>query len=483
MAPPKRAPSGKEVGHPGVKQFAGYVNDEWDQRLRNRKTRFETFRQMTDDATVAALISALDALMRSTSHRLNPADDSPQAKEAAAFVTECIDDLDGAWGDQLSEINSQIVYGFSLFEIVYKVRPDGRIGWARWAPRAQETIDKWIFDDEGRDVTAAVQVAPPLYKTTELPLSSCLHFKTRRRNQSPEGVSLIRAAYQSWYAKHHISAIEAIGIERDLVGLPVMRLPADVILEGGANLAEWHTVLTNLKRDETSYIMVPSDTDENGNPYYDFSLQSTGGTRQIDTDVVIARYERLILRSMLADFLTLGDQGVGSFALGVSRADLFAHNVQALLESEADTINQQAILPLCALNGIPDDLAPTFAFDKIPSGHIGSFASALAQMATIGAIDVTDEAVRREVYDMLNLPYPDTGGDDVPDAETDDVTPGEEIPVEDTEAPTIEPADTEAPATFTEPLSDDLIKRGKAAWDAIVDEKWRGVLDADLVGQ
>lgn len=470
-----------EIGYPGTKQFSGYINDEWDRRLSNRKSRLSTFREMLDDATVAALISALDALMRSTNYHVNPADDSPAAQEAAAFVEENIEGMDGSWGDQLSEINSQIVYGFSLFEIVYKLRDDGRIGWARWAPRAQETIEKWIFDNDDRDAVAVVQIAPPAYKTVTIPLDRCLHFKTRRRNQSPEGVSLIRAAFDAWYFKKHISRIESIGIERELVGLPVMKIPSDVITGEAANLQSWHDALSRLKRDEESFLIVPSDTDSDGHALYEFQLASTGGARQIDTDVVIARYERMILRSMLADFLTLGDQGVGSFALGVSRADLFAHNVQALLDSEADTINMQGIRPLCLVNGIPEAIIPRFEFDQIPSGHIGSFASALAQMVTVGVVDPTDENVRKEVYDILNIPLPEEGEqEDRPVAGAQPGVPVEEAPQQDKEAPATEPPDQESAKTFTEPLSAELLERARRAWDELADDRWRGALDAEI---
>ena len=190
---PKRTQTA-EVGAPGLIQHSGYILEERDTRLKSRRTRMQTYGEMQNDPTIAAGLRGFDALARSIGDTLTPGPDTPP--ELVSFIEACFADMEDAWGDVLSEILTEITYGFSIFEIVYAVRPDGRIGWQRWAPRAQDTIERWIFDKDGRTVTAFEQVAPPDYRAVTVPMDRCIHFKTMRRKQNPEGVSLIRPAFE-----------------------------------------------------------------------------------------------------------------------------------------------------------------------------------------------------------------------------------------------------------------------------------------------
>ena len=61
--------------------------------------------------------------------------------------------------------------------------------------------------------------------TYTIPMSKALLFRTKSRKNNPEGRSILRNAYRSWYFKRRIQEIEGIGIERDLAGLPVMHGP------------------------------------------------------------------------------------------------------------------------------------------------------------------------------------------------------------------------------------------------------------------
>ncbi len=55
-----------------------------------------------------------------------------------------------------------------------------------------------------------------------------MHFVTTPLKNSPEGRSILRNAYTSYYRKEKIEEIEAIGIERDLAGLPIKWVPPEI---------------------------------------------------------------------------------------------------------------------------------------------------------------------------------------------------------------------------------------------------------------
>lgn len=470
------------VGTPGLPVWSGYVDSEWDRRLKGKRGIVQ-YREMAEaDPTIGALLFGIEAMVRAVGYRLEPADDTPQAAVVQTFVESCFEDMDGAWGDTLSEVLTLIPYGFSLFEIVYKQRlgdvddqrsvsayTDQRIGWARWSPRAQETIDRWVFRDD-MSAEAAVQIAPPYYREVTIPLNRCIHFRARPRRDNPEGLSLIRNAYEPWYYKKHIGRIEAIGIERDLAGLPVARIPNEVIEAGGAAFESYKQMVTNLRKDEQAGVILPSDVDQDtSTPLYELSLLSTGGQRAIDTDKVVLRYERWILRALLADFLTLGDQGVGSYAQSVSRTDLFLTAITAILDGIADTINAQAVRPLMRLNGFGQDVTPRFVFNELGQRDVKAFAETVAILASAGVL-APDADLRQHIYDVVGLPAPveiEDAQEDAMQDKADDVT-------------------ADAPRQASEPervvIDDDVMQAARAAWRERMG-KYAALLDAEVVSE
>lgn len=461
----------KPIGVPGLPAYGGRIQDEYDQRLKGDRL-LKTYTEMGNDPTIRSFLFAFDVLARAAGHRIEPADESPAAKESADFAEHALDDMEGAWGDTLSEVLTCLQYGFSLFETVYKRRDDGRVGWARWAPRAQETIFEWLWDDEW-NVIGVVQIAPPGYQRIEIPIERLIHFRVQPRKQNPMGTSLLRAAYDPWYFTKHIQKIEAIGVERDLAGLPVIGVPL-AAYENPTQQAAWMTMGGMVRRDEQATIVMPNVYDDKGNKQYTVDLLSTGGARQIDTDPILARYERKMLRAVLADFLTLGDTGKGSYALSVNRSDLFNGAAKALLSGIEDVINHMAVQRLMELNGIAPALWPRFVFNETGRRDQLVFAQTLQALATAGFVDSADADVRGYVYEEIGLPMPQEIG----------TVPAESPKVP---APTVAPIPPPSPrVAATDPLGDapphevdEATRRATAAFDRIVGPKLAGLLDAE----
>ena len=62
---------------------------------------------------------------------------------------------------------------------------------------------------------------------------------------------------------------------------------------------------------------------------------------------------RRIATVMLADFILMGQDKVGSYALSTSKTRIFATAIEAWLDLIANVINEQAIKPLLRVNGLP----------------------------------------------------------------------------------------------------------------------------------
>ena len=79
---------------------------------------------------------------------------------------------------------------------------------------------------------------------------------------------------------------------------------------------------------------------------------SSSGTRNIDIDPIIRRYQHDIARSVLSEFLMLGGGSNGSYALSKSKTDLFLRALESYITQVVDTLNKQLIEPLWELNNL-----------------------------------------------------------------------------------------------------------------------------------
>ena len=411
-----------ELGVTGVKIFGGMVSEEFLRQLTGlRGTR--TFREMSDnDPVIGAMLFAIDKLLRNVKWAVEPCNQTDEAKKVAEFVNECKDDMEHTWAEFLSEIMSFLTFGYSVHEIVYKIRggietddlskkskfSDGKIGWRKMPIRAQETIWRWNLDPKNTNYIQSVDQLPPLGGMVTIPMDKVLLFRTESRKDNPQGKSVLRNAYRPWYFKKRIEEIEGIGIERDLAGLPVAWVPPNLLLpnaspEEKATLAMIRKSITSIRRDEQEGVVWPLSYDENNNKIYDLTLMSTGGSRQFDTSKIIDRYDRRIAMTVLADFILLGQSKVGSFALSADKTDLFSLVILAWLQCIAGELNTKAVPKLLKLNGIPLELAPSFKPGDVEKEDVKGFVDGVWKLAPIPGMLDADDKLREKIRTMLNI--------------------------------------------------------------------------------
>ena len=414
-----------EIGSSGLHQFGGEIQQDFLRQLRGKQA-YANYREMADnDPVVGAMLHAIEMLIRAVDWSVEPSDDADERAVAEAeFVSSCMTDMSTSWADTLAAILGFLVYGYSYHEIVYKRRQgytkdartrskysDGRVGWRKLPTRSQETIDRWDLDTNG-GIRGAYQMDPnsPKKGVTFLPIEKCLLFRTTSKLNNPQGRSILRNAFIPWYYKRRIQEIEAIGIERDLAGLPVALVPPQLLsnaatAEERAALDAIKQIVRNVKRDEQEGIVFPLAYDpETGNPAYDLKLLSTGGRRQFDTDAIIGRYDQRIAMTVLADFLLLGHEAVGTQALSVSKVDLFVRSLDAFLSEIAEVFNNHAIPRLMRLNGVDEALSPTLTWSTPKSVDLGSIGSFITSLAQAGAPLFPDENLEGYLRGIAGLP-------------------------------------------------------------------------------
>ncbi|MCL4715481.1 MAG: hypothetical protein KJZ75_11270 [Hyphomonadaceae bacterium] len=316
------------IGDSGLKAYGGFIQEEFLPELSGERGK-RKFREMAaNDPTVRAVLFGLTALVGSVEWPLKAADDTPAAEDAKKFAEDVFDKMQTPLGDVITEACTMFTYGFAPCEITFEPREDGKYGIREIALRAQNTIQRWEIDRNSGAILGLHQQTT--WKSTVfIPINKLALFRTTSIKNNPEGESILRGLYRPWYFKSKIEEIEAVGIERDLAGLPVVRVPlslfknaADGDQTARAALDGWKRLATQVRRDQNEGVVIPSDVyeDESGKPsgnaqMYEFKLLSSGGGRSFDTTAIIDRYDRKIATAVLMDFIFLGQASVGSFAL------------------------------------------------------------------------------------------------------------------------------------------------------------------------
>lgn len=380
-----------ERGTTGLKRAGGFVREDFLVEL-NGQQGVRKYREMADNSPViGGCLFAIQMLIRNVKWRIKPADDSPEAARYAELLSGMLfDDLDMPWSLLVSEMLSFLPFGWSMFELIFKrrlglnppvlpdgTRPlpsqfnDGLIGLGKMAPRAQDTLLRWEFDQTG-SLLGMHQLDPWMGHQAYLPYEKCLLFRPTSYKNSPEGRSILRTAYRPYYLLTHIENTEAVGVEREYTGLPVIHVPAQWMTgaagpEEVAQLEMVKHVGRNVKNDEQACLILPSLYDAGGNQILKFEFAKAPGSRAWSTDPIIQRHELRITQSVLCDMLFLGHEDVGSFALASSKSTTQSMSLGGYMTAMKDELNRRCLPWLWRLNAFPPQMLGTLEHGDIES--------------------------------------------------------------------------------------------------------------------
>jgi len=337
---------GEELGVSNPQRIGSTLYEDFLPKLRGRRAANVYEEMAWNDASIGAILYATEQLVRQVDWTVESDDDA--TKE---FLNANIEGLSHSWDDFISAALSELVYGWAVFEVVFKLE-DGKVMWHKFGFRPQTSLHEWILDDVG-ELAAFVQTLRS-GRTAVIPAQKMVHFRTTTGEGRPEGRSWLRRAYRSWFIKKRVEDIISIGIERELNGMPVMKIPTDVLVAGPGNTEydKAKAIVTGLKVDELSGVLMPSDTDEDGNLYFELDLLATAGRNKIDALAFVRTLAMDIASVMLAQFIGLGRDAVGSRALAEPQQEMFQTALGALLDSLEEQFHRQATQPLLELNGM-----------------------------------------------------------------------------------------------------------------------------------
>jgi hypothetical protein len=417
-----------EAGYLGLNVWNGVTQDEIKREL-NFPHSVKTFKQMTYHSTINSPLTLFDNLIGKVQWTFKaPKDASDEEKRQAQIINEMMHDMqDQTWQEFISDALSSNVFGFSVHEKVYRRRNsstgskhnDNLIGWKRLPIRNQETIEKFIFSDDGNDILGVKQnltTVSDLYnrytnrtlKEVTLPRSKIMLFRAGKHKGDPFGKSMLRDAYQAWRFLTVIEEIEANGVAKDLVGLPVLHLPpqylsADASPEQKQIRAYYENVMRNLQLNQQSALILPQAFDpDTRQPMFELKLLSLNGAKAMDTTAIKEYYKNMILTSMFADILMLGQSGGGSLALGQLKNSLSANAAESMLDKIAAVINNDLIKQTYELNGWDTSRMGFMDYDNLDAEDLESFSKAIQRFASTSVIEV-DRPVLNKIRESIGV--------------------------------------------------------------------------------
>lgn len=420
----RRPPMFFPLGISGPKRRGKLVDEEFLSDLKGAKGA-KVYREMMENhPIIGSALWVTELMLGRTKYRIEPANDSPQAKEAADFCQTVIDDMDGGMRGLLSEMLTAAPYGWAWLEKQYKIRrgpehmspqlrsryTDGKIGIRRIGLIGQDTLHEWIWDENDEIVGMVQQPPAPYSGMRTIPRSKSLHVRFKQSKNSPEGRSALRTAYTSYYYQKNFQFVESVGIERDLAGYPRMEVPPEVLESQDpatkAVLDSYFDLVRKIKRDEFEGIVVPSEDGPDGKTGYRFGLVSSGGRRPADVDPVIKRLDSRIAMCLLAEFLVVGLDKTGSFSLHSDKTSLYATAIGYYLDERDRQLNDEVFPDLMRLNGYAPELTPRCVHGDIEKTDLTVLGSFIASVVGSGVVTV-DDRLEEWVREAAGLPEAD----------------------------------------------------------------------------
>jgi len=392
------------IGVRGLKHRTGIVYENWQKEFKTWSRAVKQYLEMRDYYIVATMLDAVKLPLLKAPFVTEPAEaQTPGDIAAAQWLHQNMTHMHRqTWNSHAEDMLSSIDFGWANAEIVLEKRNDGRFWLRNVDPRGQETLERWTFDSDRKDeVIEMIQRDPNTNDLIPIPLSKCVHATFRGRKGNPEGHSILLSLHWPYRMLRDFEVFEAIGVERDVGGMPVAELPEGNITEQDEDDLE--EALKGMRRDENEYLITPPGVKIN--PY-------GSSSKMYDIGSVIERKKKEILMRMFAQFLMLGMEQVGTQALVRGSQDFFNLAIGAIQESVVEAWNQQLVPYLFSFNYFPGmtDL-PKIVWMPPGKVDIGSLIATLNQASGAKIFTPTDvdEDHLRELIDWPDLPDEERG--------------------------------------------------------------------------
>ncbi|GAA1099834.1 phage portal protein family protein [Tsukamurella spumae] len=386
----------KEIGKSGTNIFDGFITgEEYNQDLVGRRA-YEIYDEMRrSNATVRAVLSAIKLPVISAVWGVQAASSDPKDEEVAKFVEYNLTKI-LKWRAFLSEALTHLDFGFAVFECVWGVQEvDGipRVVVKKLAFRKQTTISKWVQEDGKPGVTQWTHQG----ERFSIPADQLLVITNQQEGDNYEGVSVLRSAYQHWYIMKNLYKIDAIGHERQALGVVRIQHPSNA---DGKDIERAEEAARNLRANEEAFIRQPEGW------AIEFMDMKAGTLKDIEPS--LNHHDRQISKNVLAQWLEIGAQGSsGTLAASGDQSRLFDLANKAVADNIAAEVTEQVVKQLVDSNFNVTEY-PTVVAEQVGKEDLTTLSSVVKTLidAKVLTPSDADEAYLRK---LIRLPKAEEG--------------------------------------------------------------------------
>ena len=383
MARGRKNISETEIGNTGInlKGVSGKVDEDLSKLWKGKKKKDFISEMKSNDAYVNAWVNAKNAIALKPDWVVKSKDTTENTEKAKEYA-ELISDM--LFKDMATSFNSFILnsitmaeYGFAVSEIVLKKRlgktdnpntsslyEDGLFGIAKLAPRWQNSITKWDIDNNG-NIENLYQRGDNFTNDVKIPYKKVLHFVMNGYNGNPEGESVLRGTFVSYYNKKNIERIQRETFERGFSGILDIQVPPRYLSkrnntpEGMEVRRNLEAFMKNVKQGKEAGIIRPFSKD-----FAIELIQGKTGTG-LDPDKMIERYNTEIVMCLLSDSF-MGKSKVYQGASGEqTKTKIYKSFIGIILDEIKEQVNKKLIPMIFEINNLDEDLMPYLDYGNL----------------------------------------------------------------------------------------------------------------------
>jgi hypothetical protein len=382
------------MGATGTNIFGGLLGQQDYNPTLQTPEAYTVYEKMRNDGQVRAALSALKLPLLNADWFIESASDSPLDVEIAERLEQnLMEGMTVSWRDYLRQLLLYLDYGSMPFEKVWEIR-EGLVMLRKLAPRLPKTVQNWLTDETGgfAGITQYTSTASG-YKTVTIPVSKLLLFINDLEGSNWRGSSILRSAYGHHFYKDGLYRVAAIAMEKRALGVDVGTLAGDAITEGSKR--DMERALMSLHAHEKQFMVEVKDQ-------YTYRLEGLGSDGVLNPLPLIEHHDVRIVRSILAEFLAMGQGSTGSLAMHRDKSAFFMMALGGIANQIVDIHNTHLIKPWVKYNWDVEEY-PRLRYSRLESRDLQSWAEAVLKLTQAQVLHM-DPDIEKEARSLLDLP-------------------------------------------------------------------------------
>jgi hypothetical protein len=397
----------RERGVAGNEVWGGSIIWKDYNPLMTGPSFFDTVDKMRKgDGSVAAVMKLIKLPFLRTTWNIVPANPTTTDNQDKLIADTChaklidMDAMHNTWDERLRDILLMFDYGFTVQEKVFDVDDDGFLRISKLGLRMARTISDFEVNFDG-SIKNVVQDA---YKdgrqqTLRIPGYAACVYSWEKEGDNYWGQSVLRPIYKHWFYKEELYRIDAVRLDRWGIGIPHGEIKEGKTLKPNER-TNLETLLKGLRGNERAFFINPEEVQVK-------ILGSDTKASDLGLMTSVEHHDVMQFRSVLAQFITTGNQSHGNYGSTRSYADMFLFAMQAAANFIQEQFTKQVIRQFCDLNfnmnGRPSPVLRAADIQKIEIGLLSESLNRLAQ-AKIITPDDDLESFFRKMYGWPALP-------------------------------------------------------------------------------